>query len=187
MRPARCFPLLLIAAVLAQPAGAQPLETEPVFAPGQRARVSYHRLRRPLIGEFVSSDQHALVIRKPGVTQPYYITWDKIARVEESIDQHTRGATIRRGMTTGLLLGIMLGTSIVALNEAVGTNQWWTRDEAREAAARGIVVTTIGGAILGITWPKDTWRRVPLEGDPPRLSIRPLRDGRVGLGISFGD
>jgi hypothetical protein len=187
MHLARYLLVLLVAAVFASPAAAQPTTTEPAFVPGQRARVTYQRLRRPLIGEFVSFDEHALVIRKAGEVQPYYITWDKIARLEESVDQYTRRETAVRGVTTGFLVGIAIGTSVIALNEVVGSNVSWSREHAVEAAIEGLVISTVAGGLLAITWPKDTWRRVPLHGDPPRLTMRPLRGGHVGLGLSLGD
>ena len=187
MRATRFLVFPFAAAVIAMPVAAQDTPTHSALTPGQRARVSYQRLRRPLIGEFVSFDEHALVIRKPGVRQPYYITWDKIARLESSVDERTRGETIMRATATGFLAGVALGTSVIALNEVIGSAAHWSRENARQAALEGLGITTIGGALLGITWPKDAWERVPLHGDPPRLTMRPLRDGRVGLALSFGD
>ena len=187
MHPARYCLFVLVAATVAQPVGAQAVAGDTAFVPGQRARVSYHRLRRPLIGEFVSSDSLALVIRKPGVRQPYYITWDKVARLEESIDQYSRGETVVRATAAGFLAGVALGTGLTASHLLITGFNGEPEFGISDVAIHGLVITTIGGAILGITWPRDHWQHVPLQGDPPRLTIHPLRDGRLGLGLSFGD
>ena len=179
--------LLLLVVVTASPAAAQLSDSQSALVPGQRARVTYQRLRRPLIGEFVSSDEHALVIRKPGVRQPYYITWDKIARIEESVDQRSRRQTIVRATAAGFLVGVALGVSATAQNELIKAIQKRRRSDMTVVSAYGIGITTLAGGLLGITWPKDVWEVVPLHGTPPRLTIRPLRRSQVGLGLSFGD
>ena len=188
MRAALLSIFLLIAVVIAEPVGAQAVGGDTAFVPGQRARVSYHRLRKPLIGEFVSSDSLALVIRKPGVAQPYYITWDKVSHLEESVDQRSRGETIMLTTTAGFVSGVVLGVSLTGFAALMGRLRGsWPLVLVSDPVVHGVVITTVGGAILGITWPNDTWQHVPLEGDPPRLTIGPLQDGRVGLGLSFGD
>jgi multisubunit Na+/H+ antiporter MnhB subunit len=92
-------------------------------------------------------------------------------------------------LTTGVgfMSGVVLGASLTAFDVLISKLRSRPGFGLMDAAVEGVIITTIGGAILGITWPNDTWRHVPLEGDPPRLTIRPLRDGRMGFGLSFGD
>ena len=185
MRLARNLLFLLATAVAAAPLAAQEVATEPSLVPGQRARVTYHRLHRRIIGEVVSYDEHELVFRKSGDPDLHYITWDKVALVEASIHQYTRRETIKRGIISGILLGVAIGTSAIVYNEVVGSGAERTRKDVRIAAAVGLGITTLAGGFLGTTWPRDSWQRVPLHGNPPRLTVRPLPDARVGLGLSF--
>ena len=170
--------LAILAALVLLPISAPLLPAQvaeqPTFASGQRARITYLRLRTPLIGNFISADSLEFVVRGAADRQAYYVPWANVAYLETSVGQRTRAQTMNRGTASGFLLGVALGVSVVLANEAMWWNAGPYRENAKEAALIGVGITTIGGAILGLTWPTETWQRVPLHGNPTGPSS--LRD-----------
>src|SRR5688572_732297 len=92
------------------------------LVPGQRARLSYQRLRRPLIGEFVSADSGEIIMRKPRAGL-YYIKWDNVARLEASVAQRPRGETVVRGVLMGYAVGVALGGGALFLADMFGFDE----------------------------------------------------------------
>lgn len=170
--------LVFLAALALLPPSATHLAAQVVteefpLTSGQRTRVTYVSRVRPLIGEFVSFDSSELVMRTPADRQSYYITWNNVAHLERSVGQRTRAQTVRRGIASGFLLGVALGVSVVGGNEAMWKYARYYREPARQAAFYGLGITTIGGAILGLDWPTETWQRVSAPGTLIRLTIPP--------------
>lgn len=176
--------LLCLGAV---PLPAQIIGSDTALVPGQRARVSYQRLRRPLIGEFVSADSGEIIMRRPGAGL-YYIKWDNVARLEASVAQRPRRETVLRGVLMGYAVGVALGGGALFLADMFGFDEsCCIMRDARTAATRGTVLATAGGALIGLSWPKDTWRLVPLRERAPSLTMIPLQHGQVGFGLTLGE
>ena len=170
----------------ATPLPGQIIVSDSALLAGQRARLTYERLRRPLIGEFVSADTGEIILRKAGGSGLYYIKWDDVARLEASISQRSRRETVVRGVLMGYAIGVALGGGALVLADMFGFDEsCCLMRDARTVATRGTVLATVGGGIVGLWWPPDTWRLVPLRERPPSLTIVPLPRGQVGLGFTL--
>lgn len=190
-RPVHRRPVILAAvallALVAMPLRAQIVGTDSALVPGQRTRLSYERLRRPLIGEFVSADTGEIILRKAGGSGLYYVKWDDVARLETSVSQRSRRETIVRGVLMGYAIGVALGGGVLVLADMFGFDEsCCLMRDARTVATRGTVLSTVGGGFIGLWWPPDTWRLVPLRERPPRLTMLPLRHEQVGIGFALG-
>lgn len=160
--------------------------TDSALVPGQRARLTYEHLRRPLIGEFVSADSGEIIMRGQDGSGLYYIKWDDVAGLDASIAQRSRGETVLRGVLMGYAIGVALGGGVLLLADMFGFDEsCCLMRDARTVATRGTVLATVGGGIAGLSWPLDTWLRVPLEDRPPRVTIVPLRDRQLGFGLTL--
>lgn len=184
--PALCTFALLLAAAPAL--SAQIAAGHESLAEGQRARVTYQRFARPLIAEFVSADTGEIVLRRSD-GQSYYITWDNVARLEASLGQRSRAEMVARGTTAGLATGLFFNANVILVSRMIGwkTRWWpeWMGDSGRDLVIITTASSTIGGLLLGMHWSPDLWERVPLEDASPRLTIQPLPDGRMGVGLSL--
>lgn len=182
----KAIPAAALLSFGATPLCAQIIGTDPALVPGQRARLSCERLRRPLIGEFVSADTGEIILREPGGFGLHYIKWDDVAGLEASVAQRSRSATVVRGVLMGHAIGVALGGGALVLADMLGFDEsCCLMHDARTVATRGTVLATVGGGIVGLWWPPGTWRLVPLRARPPRLTIMPLPRGQVGLGLTL--
>lgn len=187
--------LLVTIALLSAPGpflSAQEPRAEIPLSAGQRTRVTFERWRKPLVGEFVSADSAAVVIRLPEIGRLVTVDWTDISRVDVSVAQRSRLANTGRGMLFGFAAGAAIGGT------AVLVSMWSDADERCTdcfitptagwaiLAILGTAGTTVLGGVIGAVRPLDRWKRIPLEGDPPRLIVRPLPSGGMALGISLG-
>ena len=160
--------------------------------PGARVRVTGH-FRQPLygncvrsspqqyVGTFVTWEADTLVTESNG--DILALPLDSVATLEVSLGRRSQaglGAGI--GSVTGAVIGVVVGAASCT-------------DEVFEAfvipaacaAAGGVIFGAAGallGALIGATIRTERWVSVPL--DRLRVSFRPRRDRRFGLGLSVG-
>ena len=155
------------------------------LAPGQRARVFLRDVRHPVIGEFVSADSQAIVVRRSD-EEMIWLGWANIVRLDASVGQHSSGRNFARGMAVGFLSGVVIGGIAILIAEA-GEDECCgdPAGSAKVATYLGTPVMTLLGGMMGLAADRDKWQRVPLSGTPPRLTILPLPGGNVGLGAGL--
>ena len=155
------------------------------LAPGQRARVFLRDVRHPVVGEFVSADSQAIVVRK-SQDDMLWLGWANITRLDASVGQHSAGRNFARGMAFGLLTGLAIGGTAILIAERGDDGCCSDRaGSAKVVTYLATPVTTLLGGMMGLAWDRDKWQRVPLSGTPPRLTIVPLRNGSVGVGLGL--
>lgn len=143
--------------------------TEPVLRPGARVRYVVPHTKRPFSGLVEQVDTLGMLVRADGGDLRIRLGFDSLTSIAVYGGTRSSVEGARRGATTGLLIGLALGT--------VATTAVWlsSADEqcddcfiSATAATAGVsAIGTLGltllGSALGASAPGDLWTELPLR------------------------
>jgi hypothetical protein len=151
-------------------------QAPPPVQPGERVRVTVPMVAYDLKGRWVEARPDTVRIRVDSDGALLEVPQSSVARLEV-----WRGR--RSNFLPAAFIGLLVGGGVAVAAVTTGCSPNVDCFGLANAVVVPPVVGLVLGGTIGALVKSDRWERVSLDGNTS-LAFAPLRDGRVGLGVS---